>query len=202
MTAAQALVALHDNPEQFLRQNILLIAGGANAAAHGTATFAMSVRSSGGFMAQKLSAEAAQGRPNLFEAYYVPMQQLGNFQANALPTAAESPLRLMLTSQITACLFAVGVVGGRTQVAHIQPDRTAHTHLPEAQGQAFRQSDMRMSARVRGLRTFAAQGVDYDRLQNEAVTIVGLRDDRTDRWQIIRQKWNSGNNTILDVTVQ
>jgi hypothetical protein len=204
MSGAQVIAGLLTNAEQFLRENCLLISGGAGGNDAGPAAFWMQDRSSGGYLAQKMSAANAEGKTNILEAWYVPMQQLGSpgnptFTANWLPTAEESGIRLMLTSQITACLFAMGASGGKTCVAHIQPDQAAHQHLPEATRQDFRQSDLRMSARVKGLKTFAAQGVDYDRKKNDCITIVGVR-DKDDRWTIFKQKWSTATNTVIEVT--
>ena len=217
MSADQAIVDLLGNTEHFLRTNCLMISGGSSAAEAGAATFWMTVRSSGGFGASKLNLEAAKGKTNLFPAWYVPMQQLGavgapTFAVNWLPTGAESDIRLMVTSQLTACLFGMARTGGKLGVAHIQPDATAYTQVPETQRHALRQSDLRMAARVKGLTTLAAQGGTksafsvvgddaYDRTNHECVTIVGVRGDN-DQWAIYKQKWSTKTNTVLDVTTR
>ncbi len=164
-----------------------------------------------------LNLEAAKGKTNLFPAWYVPIQHLGavgapTFAVNWLPTGAESDIRLMVTSRLTACLFGMARTNGKLGVAHIQPDATAYTQVPETQRHALRQSGLRMPARVKGLTTLAAQGGTksafsvvgddaYDRSNHECVTIVGVRGDN-DHWAIYKQKWNTKTNTDLDVTTR
>lgn len=199
-----SIVELQTNTGNFLRTNHVVISGGSEASLPGASCFNMGIRTGfgGGFTIQKLKDR--RDGPDVFEAWYIPMQQLGNFSANRLPTPEESPLRIMLTSQLTACLFAVGSDGNTTTVAHIQPDKEAHKHLGPLAADV-RQSDMRMTARVRGMKTFVAHGEHldpatkgYDRAgKEEAVAIVGIRDDQG-RWAIFSQVSNK-DKTVKDV---
>jgi hypothetical protein len=202
-----SIAELQNNTEHFLRTNHVVIAGGGSASLPGPAYFRMEPRTGpgGGFMITKLRDR--HDAPDIFEAWYIPMEQIGSFQANRLPTSQESSLRLMLTSQLTACLFAVGKDGNNTTVAHIQPDQNAHKTLSPQQAAAVRQSDMRMTARVRGMKTFMShadpfdnftKGYDYSRTgKGEAVAIVGVRDD-AGKWGIFAQVCNK-DKTVKDV---
>jgi hypothetical protein len=213
---------LKTNTEHFLRNNLVTIAGGGSGAVSepGKAYFSMETAGvSPGLRITKLLGKKEGA--NIFEAWYIPMQQIGSFTARKLPTTAEESPGIMLTSQITGCMFAVGRDGNSTTVAHIQPDQTSHRNVmklfPDApKGASFnpeavkavsdlRQSDMRMAARVQGLTTAVAHAgyyadkaasVAYDRGKREAVAVVGIRDDKG-QWSIYSQL--SADQKVIDV---
>jgi len=200
-----SIAELQTNTEHFLRTNYVKIVGGAAAALAGPSYFKMGPDPAGGGICITKLNDRREG-PDVFEAWYIPMEQIGSFAANRLPTIEESPLRIMLTCQLTACLFVVGSDGESTTVAHIQPDKKAHTNLSQDQANAARQSDMRMAARVRGMKTFMShsqpfdnftKGYDYYSGKEERVAIVGVR-DAEGHWNILAQVVNK-DKTVKDV---
>ena len=104
--------------------------------------------------------------------------------------AAELNLRIMLTSQITACLFAVGRNGNNTTVAHFQPDQTAHKNPTlsaldkirlgkltdenklKKKTAELRQKELRREVRGAGMELFAAQGKTCR--DDDTVAVVGI----------------------------
>ena len=208
MTIPEAIAALQNDTENFLRTNILVISGAQEGVPAGPAYFTMAVRAAGGggFLCTKAQPGAVPVGPNILQAWYIPMEQIANMNVHRLRTAAESPLAIMLTSQITACMFAVGRDGNNTTVAHFQPDQTAHaapslslidkirlrrlTDENKAKQKAaeLRQKDLRKDVRGAGLEAFAAQGKTYQAA--DTVAVVGIR-GVGNRWTIFRQNVRS-----------
>jgi hypothetical protein len=197
MNSQQAIAALFSNAEKFLHTNPFNIGGSgttANAVA-GEANFKMEIKASGGFSANFVDQGPAYANLDYFRAWYIPMQQLHNFTVDWLPTANDSPLNLMLTSQITGCLFGVGSKKGRTCVAHIQPDANTHTSddLDWKEKLAARQKDLRHAAKKAKLTRRVA--LDKTFTQLHYVAVVGSRDDK-DKWRIYAQNVDSLPKTI------
>jgi len=229
MSFEKFIEELKTNTEHFLRNNYVSISGGDPKVISdaGKAYFKMErIGETPGLRISKLKSK--EDGPDVFEAWYIPMQQLQKtangctFTARKLPTTPQESPGIMLTSQLTGCMFAVGSDGSSTTVAHIQPNQGADTNLihafgPPGKGEAdnrrgaqatsdLRQSDMRMAVRAQGMKTAVAvagyyadkaASVAYDRPgKGEAVAIVGIRDDKG-HWGIFAQI--NANKTIKDV---
>jgi len=206
MSIPEAIHELQTNTEHFLRTNILVISGAQEGVPAGPAYFTMTVRGGGGFACTKAKPGATPAGPDVFQAWYIPMEQIGNMNVHRLRTAAESNLRIMLTSQITACLFAVGRDGNNTTVAHFQPDQTAHKNPTlsvldkirlrkltdenklKQKAAELRQKELRSEVRGAGMQLFAAQGKTYR--SDDTVAVVGIR-GADNRWTIFRQNIRS-----------
>jgi hypothetical protein len=208
MTIPEAIAALQNDTENFLRTNILVISGAQDGVPAGPGYFTMSVRAAGGggFLCTKAQPSVVPIGPNLLQAWYIPMEQIANMNVHRLRTAAESPLAIMLISQITACMFAVGRDGNNTTVAHFQPDQTAHMapslslvdkirmrsltdeNKLKQKAAELRQKDLRSDVRGAGLEAFAAQGKTYQAA--DTVAVVGIR-GAGNRWTIFRQNVRS-----------
>jgi hypothetical protein len=198
MQLAEAIQQLQTDPETFLNTEYLVVAGGGLQHRSTDTICKMEQRDGpgGGWrvtVGQQDNPRVLQA--NEFRAWYVPMQQLPGMTANHLPKASQSPIALMITSQITDCMFALGRNGQDTVVAHIQPDATAHLNVPstpvgnglyDMRGEV-RQSDMRMRVRMQGMDTVAARNRTYGADGTyETVAVVGLR-GANDHWTIYTQ---------------
>jgi len=208
MTIPEAIAALQNDTENFLRTNILVISGAQEGVPAGPAYFTVTVRAAGGggFLCTKAQPSAVPVGPNVLQAWYIPMEQIANMNVHRLRTPAESPLAIMLTSQITACMFAVGRDGNNTTVAHFQPDQTAHTaptlsvidkirmrkltdeNQLKQKTAELRQKDLHSEVRGTGMKAFAAQGKTYRAA--DTVAVVGIR-GAGNRWTIFRQNVRS-----------
>ena len=208
MTLAEAIAALQADPERFLRTEYLLIAGG-GLQHRATDTICKIEQRSGMGGGWKVTVGQQDNpralAPDEFHAWYIPMQQLPGLSANRLPDAAQSPLSLMLTSQITDCMFAVGRDAQGTVVAHIQPDATAHLNIPETPTGLYdlrgetRQSDMRMKVRSIGMKTLVARNRTYGTQLYDTVAVVGWR-DANNHWTIYTQTTTRATRAITGFT--
>lgn len=199
MDLAQAISLLQSDPATFIKTEFLMIAGGGSKHVAGDTICKMEARSAkgGGWKIWIKEQNNPRALANdEFRAWYIPMQQVGTMQANRLPKADKSPLSLMVTSQLTACIFGVGRDAGGTIVAHIQPDQAGHTNIqdPKVRDQ-FRQSDARMKARVEGMGPLMAKYRDDGYGELESVTVVGKRDAHG-QWVILAQKHLHAADTI------
>jgi hypothetical protein len=189
MTLSQAITAIQSDPATFLKTEYVIVVGGALRHHDGDTICTMEQRTGrgGGWMI----TVKEQNNPRAlnageFRAWYIPMQQLAGMTANRLPNAATSPLTLMVTSQLTACIFGVGRDANGTIVAHIQPDQKGHMNIADGKArEQIRQSDARMTARVAGMGNLIAKERTYGEL--ESVTVLGNR-DATGNWTIYAQK--------------
>jgi hypothetical protein len=206
MNIAEAIDALANDTDKFLRTEQFKIKGSGTilVATSAPAIFKMEANSMGGFKANFVTQNDVQPGPDEFKAWYVPMQQLKGFTANWLPTETESTLRLMLTSQLSGCLFGTGTKGSRTCVAHIQPDQKSYSKSglfgKKLEGTALvekRQKVMRKKAEKQDLTPFAVLGDTYTEL--EYATVVGTMAD-DGKWTFYQQKLNSMGNTIAGLT--
>jgi len=205
MDIPQAIDALQNNTDHFLRTEQFKIKGSGTilVATSAPAIFKMEANSMGGFKANFVTQNDVDPGADEFKAWYVPMQQLKGFTANWLPTEKETTLRLMLTSQLTGCLFGTGSKGSRTCVAHIQPNQKSYSkggffgkELTGTELMAKRQKVMLKKAVKEDLTPFAALGVTYTEL--EYATVVGTMSD-DGKWTFYQQKLNSMGNTIADL---
>lgn len=200
MNIPQAINALKTDTENFLRTNQLKIFGsGVGPSFDGPANFKMEVNPSGGFSAKFVTQDFAPLLQDQFQAWYIPMQQLSGLTANWLPGPVDTPIRLLLTSQISGCFFGVGTSGTRTCVAHIQPDKNTHqsSSYTDSQNVSFRQSDMRMAAHISGLKTFAALSQTYGEL--DYVAVVGIMDE-AGKWEFFSQNIESLTKNIKGIS--
>lgn len=197
MQLAQAISLIQNDPATFLQTEYVVVIGSGGRHVAGSTIFVMSVRTGrgGGWMIQvKEQSDRSALASDEFRALYIPMQQLAGMTANRLPDAANSPITLMVTSQVTACVFGVGRDTSGTIVAHIQPDQKGHMNIedPKIRDQ-FRQSDARMAARVAGMGPLMAKYHTYGEM--ESITILGKR-DANGNWSIHAQKHDHGAQTI------
>jgi hypothetical protein len=200
MDVQQAITALKTDTDNFLHSQQLKIFGsGIGPSFNGPANFKMEINPSGGFSAKFVTQDFAPLLQDQFQAWYIPMQQLKGFTANWLPGPVDTPIRLLLTSQISGCFFGVGTSGTQTCVAHIQPDKSTHqsSAYTDAQNLSFRQSDMRLSAHVTGLKTFAALGQTYGEL--DYVAVVGIMDENGG-WEFFSQNMESLTKNIKGIS--
>ncbi|MDX2151595.1 MAG: hypothetical protein SFV54_12730 [Bryobacteraceae bacterium] len=175
MTLHEAIDTLVRDPQAFMRSEVLCIAGKTTASA-GPALFELRKTSGAIWSAVYVTHDVAAGvKPDRFVAWYVPMQQIGNFSVNWLPTPEQSPIDLMLTSQLSGCMFGMGESGGRTCVAHVQPDQNAYKNTSVSPGMkhAYRQNDLGSAFMHKDLIPIAAADFDYDR--GEKAAVVGKR---------------------------
>ena len=197
MTLAEAIRDIQADPATFLKTEYVVVAGGGlqHRAADTICKMDQRTGKGGGWMI----TVKEQNNPRAlvageFRAWYIPMQQLSGMTANRLPDAANSPLTLMVTSQLTACIFGVGRDAGGTIVAHIQPDQQGHMNVTDGKTrEQVRQSDARMSARVAGMGQLIAKERTYGEL--ESVTVLGKR-DAGGNWKIFAQKHDHSACTI------
>lgn len=197
MTLAQAIAAIQADPATFLKTEYVVVAGGGLHHRDGDTICKMDQRSGKGegwMISVKDQNNPRALNAGEFRAWYIPMQQLSGMTANQLPDAANSPLTLMVTSQLTACIFAVGRSGNQTTVAHIQPDQQGHMNIADGKlREQTRQSDARMSARVAGMGQLIAKERTYGEL--ESVTVLGKR-DAAGKWAIHAQRHDHSACTI------
>ena len=197
MQLAQAITLLQTDPATFLNSEYLIIAGGGLQHRAADTICKMEQRDGPGGGWKVTVGQQDNPRallPQEFRAWYVPMQQLPGMTANHLPNAAQSPIALMVTSQITDCMFAMGRSAEGTVVAHIQPDAGAHLNVPDSptgnglysmRGE-IRQSDMRMQVRSQKMATLVARNRTYGEKAYETVAVVGRR-DADNHWTIYAQ---------------
>lgn len=198
VSTGAALAQLQQDPKTFLKTTVLVIAGSTGSPA-GVATFKFEKNGKGGYKATYLHPTQVNQNKHEFEAFYVPMidsaeLESGFFTAVRLPAEATSP-SLMLTCQITACMFAVARSGKQTWVAHIQPDQTKHGDDAKYKDtdqrkhairvSKLRQKDLRTLAKNQDLKPFVAKGKTYSDM--ERVAVVGYRDN-IGNWKIIAQR--------------
>ena len=202
MEIPEAIEALKNNTDYFLRTEPFKIKGSGTllVATSAPANFKMEANSMGGFKANFVTQDDVDPGPDEFKAWYVPMQQLKGFTANWLPTEKESTLRLLLTSQLSGCLFGTGSKGSRTCVAHIQPKQKPPSkggffskERTSAELTAKHQQEMLKKAEKKELTPFAALGVTYTEL--EYATVVGTMSE-DGKWTFYQQKLNSMGNTF------
>jgi lipoprotein-anchoring transpeptidase ErfK/SrfK len=189
MQLAQAIALIQSDPFRFLQTEYVVMIGSGGSHSAGDTICKMSARTGrgGGWMItvhdQNNPRTLAQDE---FRAWYIPMQQLAGMSANRLPDPASSTITLMVTSQVTACVFGVGRDASGTIVAHIQPDQKGHMNIDDGKTrEQFRQSDARMQARVAGMGPLLAKYSTYDEM--ESVTVLGKR-DANGLWTIHAQK--------------
>jgi hypothetical protein len=203
MNLAQAISLIQSDPATFLKTEFVMIAGGGSRHVAGDTICKMEARTAaaGGW---KIWIKE-QNNPRAlaadeFRAWYIPMQQVGTMQANRLPDSTTSPLTLMVTSQLTACVFGVGRDASGTIVAHIQPDQQGHMNIGDKDMRAqFRQSDARMKARIAGMGRLMAKFREDGYDEQESVTILGTR-DTNGQWIILAQKHHHATETISGMT--
>jgi hypothetical protein len=199
MDLGQAISLLQSDPATFIKTEYLVIAGGGSSHVAGDTICKLEARSGTGggwrMTVREQNSPRALGADE-FRAWYIPMQQVGTMQANRLPDATTSPLTLMVTSQLTACIFGVGRDAGGTIVAHIQPDQSGHMGIQDAKTRdQFRQSDARMKARTAGMGPLMAKYRDDGYGEFESVTILGKRNPHG-QWEILAQKHHHSASTI------
>lgn len=199
MNLGEAISLLQSDPATFIKTEYLIIAGGGSTHIAGDTICKMEPRSGTGGGWRVTVREQNNARAlatDEFRAWYIPMQQVGTMQANRLPDATTSPITLMVTSQLTACIFGVGRDAGGTIVAHIQPDQGGHMGIADAKmREQFRQSDARMKARTAGMGPLMAKYRDEGYGEFESVTVLGKRDTHG-QWVILAQKHHHSAHTI------
>lgn len=198
MSIAKAISDLKADPESFLRNSRLKIFGGGQTSFDGPANFKMEVNPEGGFKAMYVTQDAAPLGADQFQAWYIPMQQLQGFTANWLPKPVDTPLRLLLTSQITGCLFGVGSSAQGTCVAHIQPDQKSHMDKTGLNRREARQQDLWTSAATSGLAPIVYGGMTYS-IDTEYVAVVGKMDD-SGQWSFFSQRYDGIAKKITGIT--
>lgn len=198
MSIPKAISDLKAAPEAFLRASRLKIFGGGQNSFDGPANFRMEVNPEGGYKAIYVTQDAAPLGVDQFQAWYIPMQQLRGFTVNSLPKPEDTPLRLLLTSQITGCLFGVGANAQGTCVAHIQPDQASHMDKSGVKRREARQEDLWRSAATAGLAPIVYGGMSYS-LETECVTVVGQMDD-SGQWKFFSQSFDGIAKKITGIT--
>ncbi len=165
MTPQDVIAGLQNDPETLLRHCYLVVASGPlkTARANGPApirTFEVLMQDvtvpgfttglsglrgktknrANALITRRHGAARTVLKDNQFNAYYIPMMQVGDVGTNhshyTLPTTGNGPT-IAITSQITACVFSLGShANGAVLASHIQPPGgPANTH-DMRQGQA------------------------------------------------------------------
>lgn len=127
-----------------------------------------------------------------FNAFYIPMVQTGDVASGNshynLPT--NTPTKIAITSQITACVFSVGKdAGGSVLVSHVQPPAAATGLSHDARQTAAVTAGGQNMAIVKQFK----DGSDYS-YRDDVITIMGVLNGTT--WDFYSQKLSKSGDSF------